>query len=337
MNITKKFNDFNELYFHKYINHKLKNIKLNMSMGFLGHKGSGKLTRIYMILSNSLDDNVYNIKKNKIILNNNNIKFDFEYLLSQHHIDIDISNYKYKKIIFKQFLEEYIQSINIYTQSKKIVIIRNIHKLDINILKYISLLIDKYFETSIFILVGLKINYYNLLNKLFIIKLKDIPKYDMIQFIKSKYNTITDKQISIVLNKSKEFDRIHNLNNILHLLEMNYISGTFTDFTNSIQKIVDDIFFIIHSPDYKFTDMIKIKEVLYKLFSYNFNIVDILKYSINKIIDKYSNNIKYNDLLYKIIKIGSELEHKMVKSKKEIMYLEQFYVEYICLYKKNKK
>ena len=118
---------------------------------------------------------------------------------------------------------------------------------------------------------------------------------------------------------------------------MNYISGTFIDFTNSIQKIVDDIFFIIHSPDYKFTDMIRIKEVLYKLFSYNFNIVNILKYSINKIIDKYSNNSKYNDLLYKIIKIGSELEHKMVKSRKKIMYLEQFYVEYICLYKKNKK
>ena len=331
--IKKKFNTFNDLYFHKYINTKMKNIKLNMSLAILGEKGIGKLTRIYMILENNIDDDdVYKVKKNTILLTKGTIKFEFEYYLSNHHVDLDLSLYKYQREIIKDFLEIYIQSINIASNQKKIVIIRNIHKLNKDILKYISLLIDKYHETSIFILTGKKINYYNLLSKVFIIKLKYIKDEEIKSYILEKYKDITDYQINNVLKKSKIFNYNNNIDNITNLLEMNYITGKYLDFTNSIQKIVDDIFGIIHSERFKFTDMEKIKEALYKMFSYNFPISDIMNYSVNIILNKFSHDTKYNDFLHKIIKIASKLQHKMIISNKNVMYLEKFYVEYTCLY-----
>lgn len=330
--IKKKFNTFNDLYFHKYINTKMKNIKLNMSLAILGEKGIGKLTRIYMILENNIDDDVYKVKKNIILLSKGTIKFEFEYYLSNHHVDLDLSLYKYQREIIKEFLEIYIQSINIVSNQKKIVIIRNIHKLNKDILKYISLLIDKYYETSIFILTGKKINYYNLLSKVFIIKLKFIKDEEIKSYILEKYKDITDYQINNVLKKSKIFNYNNNIDNITNLLEMNYITGKYLDFTNSIQKIVDDIFGIIHSERFKFTDMEKIKEALYKMFSYNFPISEIMNYSINIILHKFSHDTKYNDFLHKIINTASKLQHKMIISNKNVMYLEKFYVEYTCLY-----
>ena len=331
MYIKKLVDNFEDLDLHKDINIKLNRINELIDIAFLGDSGIGKITRVYLLLYKLYGEEIYNISNISCFIKTKKGKISFNYYKSKYYIDFDLSKYKNQKSIINIFMKEYMCSINIYNLNKNIIILINIHLLDNTILNMLALIIEKYTKTTKFILIGEKIKNYKLKSLFCIIQFKSVEYKSLRKFIKKNNKKLTKKNIEIIIDKSKFFTNKYNLNNINKLIKMTMITNKFIDFSNNIEDIVDEILDIIHSPSFTFNKIIKIKEKLYKLFCYNYPILNIIKLIQQKIINKYSNITDKQFIIYEMIKNSSDISKKIIYTNKTIMYLELYIIKYIDL------
>jgi DNA polymerase III delta prime subunit len=327
LNIVK----FDDLCFHHNINTKLLRINKILNLGFIGEKGLGKKTRIYALIHKLYGEEISNISKKDINVKTKLGNINIKYLRSDIHIDIDMTIYKNQRGLIKEFLEPYMATISILNKHKKIVILRNVHNFKKNILKILSILINKYNNNVIFILLGKHIQCVKICAQITIIKFPDINENVLKSMIKNKYKKITNEDINNILIKSKVFSITNDLNNIFNLLKISIIDGNYIKSETNIPDIINEILDIIHKKSFKFTIISKIKELLYKIYSYNYPINIMIVYMLRKIIKKHGNDAKKNCLLHKLIKKSGEISENMVKTSKEIMHFEHFIIYYITL------
>ena len=333
MEVSLKGRDLLDLELFKDINIKLNRISSLINIALIGADGIGKSSRMYLLLYKLYGDNIYKAKLNKTVVKYKTVKTEIEYYMSNYHLDIDISKYKYTFCIIKQFLIPYMKSFNMITFQKKVLILRNVHMFSNDILKILINIIEKYTETTTFILIGSNIKYERLKSHFCIIHFPSLSYDDVTNFIKNtsiKINNVelTTDNINNLIKKSSLFKDTYNLKNITKLIEMSTITGEYINFSNSISKIVDDILDIVEKKNIRFNKIIKIKEILYKIFSYNYPIIDIIKYIQRKIIKKYGDNTEF---IYDIVKISNDISKKIILTNKKIIYLEFFIISYLNL------
>lgn len=323
--------EFKDLYFQKSINTKLERMNSLINMGFIGKNGLGKRTRIYCLLHKLYGIQLTKTNKRNISVKTKKGSIDIEYYRSDIHIDIDLTIYKNKRELFKEFLEPYMATISVLNNYKKIIILRNSHNFKEDILKILSIIIEKYNKNAVFIFIGNKIQNAKIKNQITLIKFPDIPDNDIRTIIKNKYKEITYKNIDKLIIKNKAFNTTNNLNNIFNLLELSIIDGEYIDFESNITEFIDELLDIIHNKKFKFTMMSKIKELLYNIYCFNYPIIDVIKYMLKNIIKKWGDNNKKYNFLHKITQKTSEISLNMLKTTKEIIHLEHFVVYYISL------
>ena len=307
----KKFSNIIEL-FKNFNTTNLPNILLH------GHEGSGKKSLIYTFLGNKNKTKVVDTIK----INSRHI----EYILYKNNtfIEIDISNFGiYKKQILTNILQRFISTRKVLGNNNKLLIIHNLHLLNIDDQFILRKMIEKTVNCR-FILLAKNIN--NLLDPIksrcFIIKMPGFSKMD----VEYKIKTIIREEKIEITNKSLKYLHKECGNNMKKsILELEYYSlmkddkkyinikekGNITFFKKIVKKL--------KNKNKKFNEL---DVMLYKLLvNYNMNSSEI----INNIFKELTTSITENQRK-KVIDLNYQYEINMTKSSKKIIFLQS----YIC-------
>ena len=311
------YDDFDDLIKEKYKNiiNFFNSINYNNLPNILiyGEEGSCKKTLIYIFFKN--------IKKNKLNLeykiNNKIVNYMIYY--SKYYIEIDLSQLEnYKKYILINFIKEINSTKKIDDNTNKIIIIHNIHLLNIDDQFILRKIIEKNIKICRFILISNTIN--NLIepikSRCFLIKTPGFTKI----FIKKKINLIIKKE-KIKIKKKNLKKSFLELDFYLNLQKYNK-EDEYCDIKNvNLEKNINELYLLIRK---KNIDYEKVDNIIYKLLiDYNISYNKIIKV-IFKILE---NKIEDNNILYKVIDLNYEFNKKIINStnkNKLIIYLQSY-------------
>jgi DNA polymerase III delta prime subunit len=257
-----------------------------------GNYGSGKNSICYYLINSYFnnDNHIYNKKAIDFEINSNIISI----VKSIYHYEIDVNDTKYtdKKIII-EFLLEICKTINLGNNTYKIIIIKNIELLNINIQMSLINIIDKYKETSKFFLLCnsiIKLKE-NLISRCLIINLKN-PNDKEIKDILT--NIIIKENINIKQNDISKIIKLssNNITEAIFLLDYFQFSSK-----------------ILINPSHESMNN------LIKEFISNFNIDKVRNY----IYDLLVNDISYDTFFIFFIKNIDTFISLKVEQKKNIM------------------
>ena len=242
---------------------------------FSGSYGSGKKTILYSFLGQH--------KKTKYIetIKVNNISVDVILYKTKKYIEIDISTVGiYKQHIFKDLLKKISLYKDVNNQTK-IIVIHNVHILDIKDQFILRKIIEENITICRFILLGENIN--NLIepivSRCLVLRLPDLEITDIIKKIKfviDKENiTITDAEFdTIIKNAGTDLKKaLLELQTLVtcHKTNVDYISFS----ENTVIITYDKLIELIKKPQPNYTS---IDTILYKLFvNYEQLGIDIMK------------------------------------------------------------
>jgi len=289
-----------------------------------GEEGSCKKTLLYIFFEN--------IHKNKLNLqykiNNKIINYMIYY--SKYYIEIDLSQLEnYKKYILINFIKEINSTKKIDNNINKIIIIHNIHLLNIDDQFILRKIIEKNIKICRFILISNTIN--NLIepikSRCFLIKTPGFTK----TFIKNKINLIIKKEkIKIKKKNLNKILDVSNKNLKKAFLELDFYlnlqkynkEDEYYDIKNiNLEKNINELYLLIRK---KNIDYEKVDDIIYKLLiDYNVSYNKIIKV-IFKILE---NKIKDDNILNKIIDLNYEFNKKIINSinkNKMIIYLQSY-------------
>ena len=229
----------------------------------------------------------------------------------------------YKKYILKDIIKNYIITKKVNDNKNKIIIIHNIHLLNINDQFILRKIIEEYIVNCRFILLSNTVN--NILDPIksrcLLIKTpgfnKNIVKKKMERIINIEQIQINNKVKKYILTKSNtnlktmliELNTYVNISKIenrnIEYLEMKSqnIDNIMLDFINHIRKM-----------DYE-----KVDEILYKLIiNYKIKCPDIIK-NIYNLLTNINDNQKEQ-----IIDLNYEYNKYLINSSKKIIYLQSY-------------
>ena len=319
------FNDENSIY-TKYYN-SLKDVNNIQHLIISGKNGIGKKSRFYALLYKLFNNNsIYNIK-NKII-DYDNIKINFNY--SNYHIEIKLDNYQNNELdtIYK-YLKEYSESYNIGYNIPKIIVLFNINKIHNIFQKKIKFLLDYNIKTSRFIFINNNNNNIikDILSRCIIIRIP-VPKYNEIKNIiiknANKNNIIcNDSDINMIIQSSYEEDLDINIKNILDKFQLSFINNNFEIYKFNYVKLLNNIYLILNKKNINLSDLEKLRNITFDLFSNLIDTKDIIKYLLKKILINDKIN---NDLKLKILDLANDIIININKCHKDIIILENFYI-----------
>jgi len=333
LNIYKKYtikdyDDFDDIIKEKYKNaiSFFQNINYSNLPNILiyGEEGSCKKTLIYIFFKN--------VPKYKLKLEYkiNNKTINYMIYHSKYYIEIDLSQLEnYKKYILINFIKEINSTKRISDNNNKIIIIHNIHLLNIDDQFILRKIIEKNIKICRFILISNTIN--NLIepikSRCFLIKTPGFTK----SFVKKKINLIIKKEKIKINNKNlnKLLD-ISNKNLKKSFLELDFYlnlqkydkqNDYFEIKDNNLEMIIKKLYILIRK---KKLDYVMIDDLIYiLLIDYNISYNKIIK-----IIFKISeNNLKNDETLFKIIDLNYEYNKKIVHSNnknKTIIYFQSY-------------
>jgi len=289
-----------------------------------GEEGSCKKTLIYMFFKN--------IPKFKLNLEYkiNNTTFPYMIYYSKHYIEIDLSQLEnFKKYILINFIKEINSTKKISDNNNKIIIIHNIHLLNIDDQFILRKIIEQNIKICRFILISNTIN--NLIepikSRCFLIKTPGFTK----SFIKKKINLIIKKEKIKITNK--------NLNKLLDVSDKNLKKSLLElDFYLNLQKYGQEKEYFEIKDNNLQMNIIKLY-VLIRKKKLDYNMIDDIIYmllidyniSYNKVIKVLfkilENNIKNDQDLYEIIDLNYEYNKKIINSNnknKTIIYFQSY-------------
>ena len=271
-----------------------------------GNSGSGKTTILYSFFNNE--------KKKKNIFSYKTNTKTIEYILytTKNFIEIDLKEFGiYKKYILRDIIKNTIYTKKVNNNKNKIIIIHNIHLLNIEDQFIMRKIIEDYIINCRFILLSNTIN--NLIepikSRCLILKTPGFTRNFIEKKLKYIINNeninIKNKVLKIILNNSEtnlkkailELNTYYNMTKIT--LEKNYIELK----NYNINKIFNELFTLIKKTKLQYK---KIDEILYKLLinyklkpTYIINkLFNLLKIDNNKIKEIYNLNYDYNIKLY---------------------------------------
>lgn len=278
-----------------------------------GPPGSGKKCIANYLIDHyfKTDKQVYNLKK----INYGSQDPELYIMKSPHHYEFDSNdnNFNDKKIT-GDFIREIAKTINISTNTYKIIVIKNSENLSHGAQIVITKLLELYSTTCriIFICHNLSKMADQLKSRCLTLRVES-PTDENIKLVID--NIINKEQIDI--SESNLFKLIenskNNINISIHSLQRYYLSDKLTD--NYIEKFIND--FSEQIFDYNLEDN-TLRENLYLLLLYDININVFLK----KIIDKIHAIDLSFDKRYKIINAISYYSYVCIKGYRQIYHYE---------------
>jgi DNA polymerase III delta prime subunit len=311
---------FDDYSIYKNITYKLKNLIESGDISniiFYGKDGSGKYTMARCFI-NEIFKRKIEIEKKIIKIKINNSLKEIEIMGSQYHFEIDIIKYN-------ALLNNRVNLINIIKLlvsfkeisgecDYKIILIKNIHNINHPIL-YIKNFIEKYHTNVRFIFTSARITN-NLKDIQSFFTLISLSQLDIDQYIILSNKILIEENRKISKTKIKEIIG-HNpiLENILIKLEI--ICNNKGKYIDPIDSSINELYNMIITK--KIGNILKIRELLYKLISKNFDIKMIIQKLYMKII--YNKKITDENKII-ITRIFSIYESRIYKSYKDLIHLE---------------
>lgn len=325
--------NIDQLSFNHDLTTKLQNIGLQNYIIY-GSAGSGKLTRVYCQLSTIFGESVNNTKLQTYSLTKS---VDVSYKTSNYHIEINPSNYGTNdKNIICDFIGELAQMANVMTNGLKVFIIKDADKLSYKAQAAMRNLVESTHRTARYILTCTNLNRIILpLRSRFILLRNSLPdKIVVSEILKSiaEKNGIktSTRAINIVITTGIKFTDLINLNHIINIFQLSYITGKYIRYDTSFTRYVDELIELI---DQKFVleNIEKIREIIYIIYVSNVNITTILIY----LTKHYLSTIVNEKYKYQIVELGAKYESMMRRGNKEPLYLETFILNIVNILMKD--
>ena len=325
-NINKKFNGLTNIKFKNFSN-----------LFIYGREGIGRILRVRILLSKLFNSQVvFNLKYAKCLLGKKHDEFN--YLRSMYHIEIDLKmNVNLNdKVIYEDFLREYLETQNVIINRCKVIVIKSFELATEQFQKCVSSMIEKNHLTSKFILIGNKrFNNLNLRSKTLEISFGYIKKDDIIKYLREysveKGYIIHDNQFEDIVETCKKNDGYYNLKNIFALFEMATISRRYCGFYKSYNCFIDNILEKIMKNNFKFKSLAVLRSDLYDLYTSTVPVVETIKYIYRYLINKYNENKVF---CFELTKGTNDTDLFLKMSNKDVIHLERYIVFILTL--KNK-
>lgn len=274
------------------INFKIPNDLINLPNIIInGPPGSGKYTESLNIIQNFSPTCLKYEKKLNVNLNKNNhiIK------ISDIHYEINLENLTCNsKLLFNEIYFNILDSIETNTNKQGIILYKNFHLIDNELLDIFYSYIQKIINTNIIIKHILLTEHICLIpkNVLNICYILNIQKLSISNYIKLSNNN--NKKILKNFNENQRKNFLNNINNI-NIIKNIDLDSNLINIINLKEKYCNIIINIILNNNINF---ILIRNSLYDLLIYNLNIHECIFYILENVISK-SKNIN-NDFLNKI-------------------------------------
>lgn len=317
----------NQLSFNHNLTTKLENIGLQNYIIY-GGSGSGKMTRVYCQLAKVFGDSVHNTKLQTYSLTKS---VDVSYKNSNYHVEINPSNYGANdKNIICDFIGELAQMANVITNGLKVFVIKDADKLSYKAQAAMRNLVESTHRTARYILTCSNLNKVILpLRSRFILLRNPLPdKAVVTEILKSIAKECgvktSTRAINIVITTGMRFTDMINLNHIINIFQLSYITGKYIRYETTFTRYADDLIKLIDSkfvPD----NVDKIREIIYIIYVGNVDITNILIY----LVKHYINTIVNEKYKYQIVELGAKYEVMMRRGNKEPLYLETFILNVI--------
>ncbi len=279
----------------EFINNLSNNLDDNKNLILYGPSGSGKYSEALKIIEKYSPSNLKYEKK--IVINTT--KIDYIVKISDIHYEVDIENLSCNsKSIWIDIFNNIVDIIQYSTDKKGIILCKNFHTINNELLDIFYSYMQKNINTSIkitYIIITDHISFIpdNILN---ISKILYYSKFSHNNYIKLS-NTNNKKFLTKNKNNSIIYNNISNIN-ILKYINLNddnfYILNVQISICDYLIKIIIS----------KNIDLIKIRNVLYDILILNLDIYECIYYILEKLIEKKylrhkENNI--NNLLLKTL------------------------------------
>jgi DNA polymerase III delta prime subunit len=278
MSVFERKLNLEELDFKSEIMYKFRNSNVFDLNNLLIHGCAtcGKTTQIYAFLCSLFGKKVYNLKnvmyeEDKKIMN---------YKSSLYHIEINpLILGKYEKLFMTSFLIKYTETQHVANDFPKIIFIKNADKLSKNSQFIIRKIIEKNFMTSKFILEtsNLSVIDKQILSRCLFIR---IPFPTIIQIKKClmkclKNDCNNDSIIDNIIKESNKMDEMINLKKIFGFFY--YYINTNTKFTFLYYHKFDEMIKYMQSKKITFTNLQKIRDIIYELYIIHvINVINII-------------------------------------------------------------
>jgi len=322
--IVSNFNSFDENIRVRYQN--IINIFQSLSKENLpnillyGDRGSGKRSLLYSFFGSA--------KKTKYIHTYKTTSKPINYIIysSNNFIEIDLGELGiYKKYILRDIIRNFILTKQVNNNKNKIIIIHNIHLLNVDDQFILRKIIEEYIVNCRFILLSNTIN--NLLepikSRCLIVKTpgftKEIVEQKINTIIKNEDLNIKKKILNeILFNSGTNLKKaILELNTYVNMVKVNADDKYITMKSESIDNIVMKLIKSIKNKDIKYNDA---DEVLYKLLiNYKIQSTTIIKKIYNIIFDKLTDSQKY-----RVVNLNYKYNIHLMNASKQIIYLQSY-------------
>ncbi len=310
-----------DMFFHEDIYDKLSRVKLANNILFYGKEGSGKSTMCNLLLENIYGKGIYKLEKKSFKLDS---RSSMSYFCSKFHFEFDVFNYLNKEKVFvKELLKNLISTKNIYTSSKKIIVIKHADKLIRLSQDMLRRMIEK--SNAIFLLTvsNLSSIIEPLRSRFHILRVPYPEEKDVINLLKfvSKKEDIklSKRSINILLSKTK------NIKKLLSLLEICYISGKFKNYDFENTKNCDKLIKLLKNIN--ITTYVKLKKIIYEMYVNGADFIECIK----EIIKKVTPLIEDDKNKYKLISLACECDINIKKGNKPPIHFEMFLFQIIEL------
>jgi DNA polymerase III delta prime subunit len=299
---------FEDSLIHKTIIKKFKDYSNNsLDIIFYGNNGTGKYILSQLFLESIFGLNIYKKKKYNDMPN---------YLYSNYHYEIYLSR-TYDKGVFKKFILDLCINKNIVTNLNNIILIKNAHYLENDIILFMKTLIEQQNPVS-FILISNTISHLpdSFKNLFFKERVPTLNKKELFDLI----NSICEKEnIDMTFNKKEELISIteHNISKIMLNIQFYKKTQRFLTYTNNQ---IDAILNLVYEK--KNENILKIREKIYDLTSKNINKDFLIKYALKKVLSKIDCDTKKMSLIKEVAHIDQNLKH----SYKDLIHIEYFFI-----------
>ncbi len=314
--------------FHQNESKLLNNITKDVSMPHMiiyGPEGSGKKTKVNLLLENLYNDKSVNklIDTPYKVLSGNNKANEVIIKQSNYHIIIEPNNNNFDKYLIQYVVKDYAKKLPlcVFTTQKpfKIVLINNIDNLSYYAQTSLRRTMEKYSSTCRFIMICKSLSGVidPIRSRCYCFKIDSPSNNELTNLI---CNVAYQEQITLSL---AEFNKIltfsgGNIKKILWGLQMKKLGLTqTTSYDASIKKIFDKLL----SNDLE--EILSIRILIYNIMITNITGIQIMRDVLKKILksDKVNETCKLN-----VAEIGAKYSHNLTRCRREIIHLEAFIV-----------
>ena len=303
------------------------------NMLLLGSQGCGKYTIAKLLMAETINKSVFNLKKKIFNIESKGKNEEIEIFYSNFHYELNAFDFKYSDMFrIIEFIKQYTVNRNIFTNSYHIIIIKNFEIVSKNVQYALRRIMEKNINTCRFILIAKSMS-----------KIEDAIISRCLLF---RVMAIKDNELSNIIKKIVEHEKIkmskENIQQIIHLSAnnitrtlclMELIENNIIDKIESINNynILYDklINILVSSNDVK--DINRIRDILYNLL-FDIEPSVILENITLKILKDYDMEISVRQ---EILDLSVKTDSSIVKGFRPIYHLEYFCVNLIHLFNQN--